>query len=100
MVRRRTAATQGTTRRTRERKRARAGRSRNAGRAKRARSTLSPPRVGAHQQRPYDTGRTVHHQSEEHTSELQSRFGLVCRLLLEKKKEACKQHSFNDEKKP
>src|SRR5207249_11707241 len=30
----------------------------------------------------------VHHQrSEEHTSELQSRFDLVCRLLLEKKKQ-------------
>ena len=26
-------------------------------------------------------------RSEEHTSELQSRFDLVCRLLLEKKKE-------------
>src|SRR5699024_12660794 len=32
-------------------------------------------------------GLLVHHQqrSEEHTSELQSRFDLVCRLLLEKK---------------
>src|SRR3989442_11014985 len=28
----------------------------------------------------------VHHRSEEHTSELQSRPHLVCRLLLEKKK--------------
>src|SRR5438067_4856337 len=28
-----------------------------------------------------------HHRSEEHTSELQSRFDLVCRLLLEKKNE-------------
>src|SRR5207249_11113104 len=28
------------------------------------------------------------HRSEEHTSELQSRFDLVCRLLLEKKKHA------------
>src|SRR3712207_8995059 len=28
----------------------------------------------------------VHHRSEEHTSELQSRQYLVCRLLLEKKK--------------
>src|SRR5438105_7119434 len=27
-----------------------------------------------------------HHRSEEHTSELQSRVDLVCRLLLEKKK--------------
>src|SRR5437868_11268398 len=29
-------------------------------------------------------------RSEEHTSELQSRFDLVCRLLLEKKKERIK----------
>src|SRR5699024_11996704 len=28
----------------------------------------------------------MHYRSEEHTSELQSRFDLVCRLLLEKKK--------------
>src|SRR5438067_2686941 len=28
-------------------------------------------------------------RSEEHTSELQSRFDLVCRLLLEKKKQGC-----------
>src|SRR5438067_3687093 len=28
-------------------------------------------------------------RSEEHTSELQSRFDLVCRLLLEKKKQPC-----------
>src|SRR5699024_12159332 len=28
-------------------------------------------------------------RSEEHTSELQSRFDLVCRLLLEKKKNNC-----------
>src|SRR5699024_3019715 len=31
-------------------------------------------------------------RSEEHTSELQSRFDLVCRLLLEKKKTHEKQH--------
>src|SRR5699024_12599665 len=29
---------------------------------------------------------TYYYRSEEHTSELQSRFDLVCRLLLEKKK--------------
>src|SRR5699024_11578378 len=29
---------------------------------------------------------SIHWRSEEHTSELQSRFDLVCRLLLEKKK--------------
>src|SRR5699024_11975818 len=32
-------------------------------------------------------GESVANRSEEHTSELQSRFDLVCRLLLEKKKE-------------
>src|SRR2546429_6389402 len=31
-------------------------------------------------------------RSEEHTSELQSRLHLVCRLLLEKKKKTKKQH--------
>src|SRR5699024_11701732 len=31
-------------------------------------------------------GASAHARSEEHTSELQSRFDLVCRLLLEKKK--------------
>src|SRR5438067_4178072 len=31
-------------------------------------------------------------RSEEHTSELQSRFDLVCRLLLEKKKHPCHVH--------
>src|SRR5699024_11673469 len=38
---------------------------------------------------PYEQGDEVvleaDHRSEEHTSELQSRFDLVCRLLLEKK---------------
>src|SRR5690606_39916179 len=33
------------------------------------------------------TLRTAGHRSEEHTSELQSRENLVCRLLLEKKKD-------------
>src|SRR5699024_12417419 len=31
-------------------------------------------------------------RSEEHTSELQSRFDLVCRLLLEKKNNVCGHH--------
>src|SRR5699024_12716275 len=40
-------------------------------------------------------------RSEEHTSELQSRFDLVCRLLLEKKKKnipctACTEHGGRD----
>src|SRR5207249_12204322 len=34
-----------------------------------------------------DVGDGVKERSEEHTSELQSRFDLVCRLLLEKKKQ-------------
>src|SRR5260370_174116 len=34
--------------------------------------------------------RMGHERSEEHTSELQSHLNLVCRLLLEKKKNQCK----------
>src|SRR5438067_7653710 len=34
-------------------------------------------------------------RSEEHTSELQSRFDLVCRLLLEKKKQRLKEISWS-----
>src|SRR2546422_7699909 len=33
------------------------------------------------------------HRSEEHTSELQSRLHLVCRLLLEKKKKKTERHT-------
>src|SRR5437868_11982957 len=33
-------------------------------------------------------------RSEEHTSELQSRFDLVCRLLLEKKKQQKDNHEY------
>src|SRR5436305_4542022 len=36
-----------------------------------------------------DSGDVVLPRSEEHTSELQSRPHLVCRLLLEKKKDGC-----------
>src|SRR5947209_14937016 len=46
--------------------------------------------VGPHLQRDVDGRRIVRHvdgRSEEHTSELQSRQYVVCRLLLEKKKE-------------
>src|SRR5699024_12145242 len=40
----------------------------------------------------------IHLRSEEHTSELQSRFDLVCRLLLEKKKKKTLQnHSTYDD---
>src|SRR5437660_9710625 len=41
----------------------------------------------------------VHHRSEEHTSELQSRGHLVCRLLLEKKKKKIINHAARSEKK-
>src|SRR3712207_6922684 len=45
--------------------------------------------VGAHERGPPSAAEPGHarvHRSEEHTSELQSRQYLVCRLLLEKKK--------------
>src|SRR5438874_7159956 len=41
---------------------------------------------GADDPRRWARGRPRAHRSEEHTSELQSRRDLVCRLLLEKKK--------------
>src|SRR5438309_5450271 len=36
----------------------------------------------------------LHARSEEHTSELQSQFHLVCRLLLEKKKKLINRHQI------
>src|SRR5689334_23600729 len=39
----------------------------------------------------FERGRSCVGRSEEHTSELQSQFHLVCRLLLEKKKTKLKQ---------
>src|SRR5438874_7003759 len=39
-------------------------------------------------------------RSEEHTSELQSRRDLVCRLLLEKKKDALPCHSSSEAPRP
>src|SRR5699024_12688367 len=42
--------------------------------------------VGGHPPGGRARARADGHRSEEHTSELQSRFDLVCRLLLEKKK--------------
>src|SRR6266513_5309831 len=57
------------------------------------RSTLFPyttlfrsQRRWDHHRQRGDHGSWGHVRSEEHTSELQSRFDLVCRLLLEKKK--------------
>src|SRR5699024_11995502 len=43
-------------------------------------------RLSSNRTRPGAPGLGHHRRSEEHTSELQSRFDLVCRLLLEKKK--------------
>src|SRR5438105_12856872 len=55
------------------------------------RDSYGDPRCGADApghltQPPEDLGE-AHERSEEHTSELQSRVDLVCRLLLEKKKQ-------------
>src|SRR2546422_4222900 len=41
--------------------------------------------------RPAEPHAHAEQRSEEHTSELQSRLHLVCRLLLEKKKRSCRQ---------
>src|SRR5687768_18158870 len=43
--------------------------------------------------RPVDPFPLIHPRSEKHTSELQSRLHLVCRLLLEKKKKNNKQQT-------
>src|ERR1041385_9473685 len=52
-------------------------------------TTLFRSRVRAHRSRcvHVERGRHGGQRSEEHTSELQSRLHLVCRLLLEKKKQ-------------
>src|SRR2546427_8716240 len=44
------------------------------------------PEVAAPERPPLRRGRDTQLRSEEHTSELQSQSNLVCRLLLEKKK--------------
>src|SRR3989449_9060095 len=44
------------------------------------------PRVALHELDPLQDAPGARERSEEHTSELQSRLHLVCRLLLEKKK--------------
>src|SRR5436309_10564233 len=46
--------------------------------------------------RPADDQPVVGQRSEEHTSELQSRENLVCRLLLEKKKKKKKKHKHTN----
>src|SRR5699024_12037414 len=47
---------------------------------------VKDPRLTVARLDPADREGCRHARSEEHTSELQSRFDLVCRLLLEKKK--------------
>src|SRR5690606_41728481 len=54
--------------------------------------SASPPRPS----RPGSDNATTHDRSEEHTSELQSRENLVCRLLLEKKKKDIKSNDRID----
>src|SRR5207253_7598931 len=49
-------------------------------------TTESPHQAGCASRRSPNARRVPEHRSEEHTSELQSRGHLVCRLLLEKKK--------------
>src|SRR2546422_3453907 len=44
------------------------------------------------------TSRVIYSRSEEHTSELQSRLHLVCRLLLEKKKKICPSRRTNTDR--
>src|SRR5437660_7776024 len=58
-----------------------------------------PPRhvVGGHQWRPVARS-AGGRRSEEHTSELQSRGHLVCRLLLEKKKKKIKEKTKKENK--
>src|SRR2546422_5373237 len=51
------------------------------------------PRAGRVAEHTCDPRQQVAARSEEHTSELQSRLHLVCRLLLEKKKNTCSRHA-------
>src|SRR3712207_7850383 len=48
---------------------------------------MEPVRAGVDEGQPVGEAATGRDRSEEHTSELQSRQYLVCRLLLEKKKQ-------------
>src|SRR5438094_4146920 len=71
--------------------RSRAGRPRWPTRAPRT-TTSSPTRSGSR----CSISRTTSSRSEEHTSELQSPYDLVCRLLLEKKKKKKKKDKNKD----
>src|SRR5438105_9310551 len=57
------------------------------------RSRSSTPRTGTRASR---RSATATPRSEEHTSELQSRVDLVCRLLLEKKKRSVTLHQHSN----
>src|SRR6266568_6545878 len=64
--------------------------------AERRNPSLSASRIATR----VTSGRSIPSRSEEHTSELQSQFHLVCRLLLEKKKKKIiKSLTFNKKKK-
>src|SRR5476651_2843598 len=60
------------------------------------RSRINPDRGG--KPPPRSANSTKYRRSEEHTSELQSRQYLVCRLLLEKKKKIIHVHILNKKK--
>src|SRR5439155_12918045 len=69
-------------------------------------TTLFRSRIGSgrHRRQRFDRGNLADpfarlDRSEEHTSELQSRGHLVCRLLLEKKKKQKYKHNLNKLKK-
>src|SRR2546429_2944148 len=59
------------------------------------RSFKNAKRVRPGRQSIWGPERKLWHRSEEHTSELQSRLHLVCRLLLEKKKHKNIGHHLN-----
>src|SRR5690349_23156073 len=61
--------------------------------ARRLEALLEPTRHPEHPRQ--DFAETLQIRSEEHTSELQSRRDLVCRLLLEKKKKKKKKKNIN-----
>src|SRR5207247_9104166 len=69
------------------RSRAREPQDRVEARADRRRARRAPLRLARRQAREVERDRADDARSEEHTSELQSRVDLVCRLLLEKKKQ-------------
>src|SRR3712207_7548232 len=67
-------------------------RSPRSARCSRARRPRTPPRSTSRRSRTAASA-TARRRSEEHTSELQSRQYLVCRLLLEKKKNNYSTHA-------